>query len=144
VRSVPFVSVVATALVLAVSSSAAASPHATARALLLKCENAFATLYVGPIEANTPQVPIANRAAQRVYDTCSATGPMLDLWGKHPHDKAIYDAYRAYVDLALGSGDYMTYCGNVAFEHTGQGILHQAEREIANGHALAKRALAEL
>jgi hypothetical protein len=128
----------------AAAASAAVSPHAKARSLLLKCENAFSALYVGPLEANTPQVPIANRASQRVYDICSATGPMLDLWGKHQHDKAIYDAYQAYMDLAFGSGDYMTYCGNVAFDQTGVGILHRAEREIAQGRVLAKKAVGEL
>ena len=69
---------------------------------------------------------------------------MQSLSSTHSKDKALHDAYYAYLDLAFGIGDYMTCCHNVAFGRTGKSILHKAQREIARGRKEAKRARAEL
>jgi hypothetical protein len=122
----------------------AASPHARARALLLKCRNGMAALYIGPVTANTPEVPRMNQRAHAAYGKCLATGAMLDLASAHPQDAALQNAYRAYLSLGLGIGDYQQYLVNVAFDHTGMGILHRAQREIAQGRTLTKRVLPKL
>jgi hypothetical protein len=126
------------------ASVAAASPHAKARTLLLKCRNGMASLYIGPVTANTPEVPRMNQRAHTAYIKCGATGAMLNLTSAHPHDAALRDANRAYFELALGIGDYQQYLTNVAFGHTGVGILHTAQREIARGRSLTKRVLPKL
>jgi hypothetical protein len=125
---------------LASTAAATPTPHAKAMSLLLTCKRAIASVPIVALTANTPQVPRANRRAHAAYIKCGDDGP----WLKLKSDKAVHDAYGAWVDLALGIGDYQTYCTNVAFEHTGTGILHRAQREIRQGRREAKHALSEL
>jgi len=104
----------------------------------------MAALYIGPVTANTPAVPRLNSFAHAAYAKCGATGHMLSFAAKYPRDAALQDAYNAYLELGLGIGDYQQYLVNVAFDHTGEGPLHQAEREIAQGRELANHALSAL
>ena len=124
-----------------VGRAPAATPQVTARKLLTRCETAVKSVPIVALEANTPQVPKANRRAQAAFQKCGTTAS----WAKLNTNKGpIHDAYSAWADLAFGIGDYMTYCQNVAFEHTGKGILHKAQHEIARGRKEAKHALAGL
>jgi hypothetical protein len=139
-----FAALVLAAFVLSLSAAplAAASQVATARKLLTKCEAAVNSVPIVALAANTPQVPKANRRAQAAFSKCGTDAPWLKL---NPYKKGpVHDAYYAWWDLALGIGDYMTYCHNIAFEHTGESILHKAQHEIKHGRKEAKHALAEL
>ena len=144
VRAILATGAAAVAALAVTSVAVAASPHAKARALLLKCRGGMTSLYIGPVTANTSEVPRMNQRAHAAYLKCGATGSMLDLASAHPRDAALEDAYRAYFELGLGIGDYQQYLTNVAFGHTGVGILHTAEREIAQGRTLTKRVLPKL
>lgn len=124
-----------------VAHAAPATPRATARRLLTTCEKAINSVPIVALEPNTAQVPKANRRAQAAFHKCGTDAPWLKLNRKN---KALHDAYYAWFDLASGIGDYMTYCGNVAFDHTSKSILHRAQREITRGRKEAKHALGEL
>jgi len=113
-----FATLVLAAFVLSLSAAsvAAASQVATAKKLLTRCERAVNSVPIVALAPNTPQVPKANRRAAAAFHKCGTDGPWLKLKLK---TKALHDAYYAWTDLAFGIGDYLTYCGNVAFEHTG-------------------------
>jgi hypothetical protein len=127
-----------------VGPAAAATPHATAKALVSRCQKAVGSVRIVALQARTPQVQKAARRARAAFHKCRAGGRWLKRAGKGSKDTALRDAYRAWVDLSLGMGDYVAYSENVARGHTGKSALRSARRKIARGRKEAKRALAEL
>jgi len=124
--------------------AAAATPNAHARKLLTRCENAVDTVPIVPLKAHSPQVPKANRRARAAFHRCSTTKAWNRLTVSYPKNKAVQDAFHAWLGLATGIGDYLTYCHNVAFGVTGKNVFHQAHFEIKRARRAAKQARAEL
>jgi hypothetical protein len=135
--------VVTSLLSLCASTAMAATPHATARKLLLTCETAVNAVPIVVLKAHTPQVSKANRRAQVALNKCTG-GPWRSIMSKRPKDKPLHDAYHAWLDLSTGIGQYLMYSEHVASGHAGKGLLHEAQHEIAKGRKEARHALAEL
>lgn len=130
-------------LALCAGTAMAATPHATARKLLLTCEKAVTAVPIVALKAHTPQVSKANRRAQVALNKCTG-GPWHSILSKRPKDKALQDAYHAWLDLSTGIGQYLMYSEQVASGHAGKRLLQEAQHEIAKGRNEARHALAEL
>ena len=79
----------------------------------------------------------------RCTDNASAL-KLIRLEERYPHVMAFHDAYRAYFTLGLGLGDYLTYFISEASGQPNGAALSRGDRELAQGKALARRALQEL
>jgi hypothetical protein len=128
---------------MAISMSAPTTPsqRATATRLLTTCEKAVNSVPLVALAAHTPRAAKAGRRAGAAIRRCGPNGRWKKL---NLRDRTLHDAHQAWVDLSLGSRDYVTYGKNVARGHTGQGILRRARQRIARGRREAKHALAEL
>jgi hypothetical protein len=124
--------------------AAAATPNAHAGKLLTRCENAVDAVPIVTLKAHSPQVPKANRRARAAFHTCGTNSAWNRLTVKYPKNKALQDAFHAWLGLATGIGDYLTYCHNVAFGHTGKNVFRRAHFEIKRARKAAKQARAEL
>jgi len=122
--------VLAAGVVVPIVPPASASQQ-TVRTRLVQCLTALNGLYVGPVKPRTPQVAILNRKVHAIYlHTCNGD---LRVLGTR--------AGQALFDLSLGVGYYQQYLTNVAFGDTNQGLLRDAQHQIALGRAEAKKAL---
>jgi len=92
--------------------------------------NAVNGLYIGPVKPRTPQVVILNRRVRVVRTRCDANSSVLST-----------KAGRALFDLSLGVSEYQQYLIGVAFERPSTSLLRQAQRDIAQGKAEAKKVL---
>jgi hypothetical protein len=131
-------------LALLAGPAAAATPNAHARKLLTRCENAVAAVPIVVLKAHSPQVPQANRRASAAFHRCGTNSAWNRLTVKYPKNKAVQDAFHAWLGLATGIGDYLTYCHDVAFGHTGKNVFHRAHFEIKRARKAARHARAEL
>jgi hypothetical protein len=131
-------------LALVAGPAAGATPNAHARKLLIRCENAVNAVPIVVLQAHSPRVPKANRLASAAFHRCSTNSAWNRLTVKYPKNKAVQDAFHAWVGLATGIGDYLTYCHNVAFGLTGKNVFHHAHFEIKRARKAARHARAEL
>jgi hypothetical protein len=131
-------------LALLAGPASAATPNAHARKLLIRCENAVAAVPIVVLKAHSSQVPKASRRASAAFHRCSTNNAWNRLTVAYPKNNAVQDAFHAWLGLATGIGDYLTYCHNVAFGHTGKTVFHRAHFEIKRARKAARHARAEL
>jgi hypothetical protein len=131
------------ASLIAVSAGAAAasSQHVTATTLLTRCAKAVGSVRLVALERGTPRLQRARRRARAALHKCGTNRPWKKL---KPKDRAVNDAYRAWIGLSHGIRDYLTYSTRIASGAAGKSTLHRARREIAGARKKAKHALAEL
>lgn len=130
-------------LLAAGSASAAASPHAQARALLTGCLTALRSFPIVKIRSKAA-ADSRSVKARDVDIECSLVLRMQTLAIAHPADQALQDAYSAAVKLNLAVSDYVQYVLGVTFGRQKLTVLHRAQREIASSKAAAHAALREL
>jgi hypothetical protein len=131
-------------LALLAGPASAATPNAHARKPLTRREHAVDAVPIVVLKAHSSQVPKANRRASAAFHRCGTNSAWNRLTVKYPKNKAVQDAFHDWLGPATGIGDYLTYCHNVAFGHTGKNVLHRAHFKIKRARKAARHARAEL
>jgi hypothetical protein len=121
-----------------------AARHELARRYLSTCLHALEAFHVGDVSADSNlQLSHLMELVTPAYKACSNTDALDAATFSHQSDKPLLAAYRAAINLSVGSGDYQEYVLDLIWGRRDH-LLRTAEREIAKGQADAAHALRQL